>query len=72
MTIISSAQNPTIKHAHALLTNHRTRKKSMQTVLEGVHLLTAYLDKGLAVDKLIISETALHHPRDRTHHRTDG
>ena len=62
MTIISSAQNPTIKHAHALLTNHRTRKKSMQTVLEGVHLLTAYLDKGLAVDKLVISETAIHHP----------
>lgn len=62
MTIISSAQNPTIKHAHALLTNHRARKKSGQTVLEGVHLIDAYLAKDLAVDKLIISETAINHP----------
>lgn len=62
MTIISSAQNPSIKHAHALLSNHRTRKKNAQTVLEGVHLIKAYLDKGLAVNQLIVSETTLCHP----------
>ncbi|WP_205276489.1 hypothetical protein U0021_07065 [Moraxella canis] len=37
--IITSPTNPTVRHAQALLTQHRARKKSGQTVIEGVHLL---------------------------------
>lgn len=60
-TIISSTQNPTIKHASALLTHHRTRKKSAQTVLEGVHLIDAYLATGKMPTTLIVSDTSLEH-----------
>ncbi|MFL1732015.1 TrmH family RNA methyltransferase [Moraxella oculi] len=60
MNPITSLKNPIIKHAATLLINHRHRKKNGQTVLEGVHLLDAYLKQGLAVDKVIVSDTALH------------
>lgn len=66
MNLISSKDNPTIKHAAALLTQHRTRKKSGQTVLEGIHLIDAYLQQRLAVEKLIISQNALNHPEAAT------
>lgn len=59
MNLINSKDNPTIKHAHALLTYHRTRKKSGQTVIEGVHLLDAFLKQGLTPHKVILSEFAL-------------
>lgn len=59
MNLITSKDNPTIKHAHALLTHHRTRKKSGQTVIEGVHLLDAFLKQGLTPHKVILSELAL-------------
>lgn len=61
MTPITSPTNPTIKHAAALLTHHRTRKKSGQTVIEGVHLLDAYFKQGLSVDKLLVSQNAVSH-----------
>ncbi|MDO5650894.1 MAG: RNA methyltransferase [Moraxella sp.] len=60
-TLITSKDNPTVRHAHALLTQHRIRKKSGQTVIEGVHLLDAYLKQGFKVNKLLISESALAH-----------
>lgn len=60
-TIISSAQNPAIKHAAALLGNHRARKKSAQTVLEGVHLIDAYLTAGQMPATLIVSDAYLEH-----------
>ncbi len=59
MNLISSPTNPIIKHAHALLTHHRTRKKSGQTVIEGVHLLDALLTQHFTVEKVIASESAL-------------
>lgn len=58
---ITSKDNKLIKHAHALLTNYRIRKKSLQTVIEGVHLLDAYLKQGLTVDTLIVSWHAQTH-----------
>lgn len=61
MNPITSPTNPTIKHASALLTHHRTRKKSGQTVIEGVHLLDTYAKQGLAADKIIIAQSALAH-----------
>ncbi|ANB91955.1 RNA methyltransferase [Moraxella ovis] len=61
MNPITSLNNPTIKHATALLTQHRHRKKSKQTVIEGVHLLDAYLQQGFLVDKVIATHDALDH-----------
>ncbi|MDI4497995.1 RNA methyltransferase [Moraxella nonliquefaciens] len=58
MNLITSKDNPIIKHAHALLTHHRTRKKSRQTVIEGVHLLDALLKQGFTPHKVILSEFA--------------
>ncbi|OAU95847.1 MULTISPECIES: TrmH family RNA methyltransferase [Moraxella] len=59
--IITSPTNPTVRHAQALLTQHRTRKKSGQTVIEGVHLLDAYVKQGLTVNKLLVSQSAASH-----------
>ena len=61
MTPITSKDNSAIKHAHALLTHHRHRKKSGQTVIEGVHLLDAYLKQGLSPDKVLVSQSASTH-----------
>lgn len=58
---ITSKDNPIIKHTHALLGHHRTRKKSRQTVIEGVHLVEAYLKQTPAVHRLIVSESATAH-----------
>lgn len=57
--IITSKDNPTIKTAHALLTQSRQRKKLGQTVLEGTHLLDAYLNAKFLPKTVIVSESGL-------------
>ena len=57
--IITSKDNPTIKTAHALLTQSRQRKKLGQTVLEGTHLIDAYLNANLLPKNIIVSESGL-------------
>lgn len=56
---ITSKDNPTIKTAHALLTQSRQRKKLGKTVIEGTHLLDAYLNANLTPDTVIVSESGL-------------
>ena len=60
-TIITAKDNKTIKHVQNLLTSHRSRKKSLQTVIEGVHLLDTYLKQKLLVDLVIVSEKSHYH-----------
>lgn len=57
--LITSKDNPTIKTAHALLTQSRQRKKLGKTVIEGTHLLEAYLNANLTPDTVIVSESGL-------------
>lgn len=57
--LITSKDNPIIKTAHALLTQSRQRKKMGQTVIEGVHLLDAYLNANLSPNTVIVSESGL-------------
>lgn len=57
--LITSKDNPTIKTAHALLTQSRQRKKLGQTVLEGTHLIEAYLNANLMPQTVIVSESGL-------------
>lgn len=57
--IITSKDNPLIKTAHALLTDPKKRKKMGQTVIEGTHLLDAYLKAEKMPISVIISESGL-------------
>lgn len=57
--IITSKDNPLIKTAHALLTDPKKRKKLGQTVIEGTHLLDAYLKAEKMPISVIISESGL-------------
>ena len=62
MTVIRSRDNPFVKQLIALAHSSRERKKSGLTVLDGIHLVRAYLD---AVDEpvaMAISETAQQRP----------
>ncbi|WII95472.1 RNA methyltransferase [Moraxella haemolytica] len=59
MNLITSKDNPLIKTAHALLTDPKKRKKLAQTVIEGVHLLDAYLKANKTPITTIISESGL-------------
>lgn len=57
--IITSKDNPLIKTAHALLTDSKKRKKMGQTVIEGTHLLDAYLKAEKMPISVMISESGL-------------
>ena len=57
--IITSKDNPTIKTTHALLTQSRQRKKLSKTVIEGTHLLEAYLNANQKPNTIIVSESGL-------------
>ncbi|MBH5328912.1 RNA methyltransferase [Eikenella sp. S3360] len=46
MNTIESAQNPALKHLAKLLRSARARREQQQAVLEGAHLLAAYLQAG--------------------------
>ena len=45
MKLISSRDNPLFKQLKKLAASARERKKSQKTLLDGVHLLTVYLDR---------------------------
>ncbi|WP_019673899.1 TrmH family RNA methyltransferase [Psychrobacter lutiphocae] len=60
--VITSDKNPTVKLAKALLTQSRQRKKSGQTVLEGVHLIESALQAKHFPTQIIISYSGLSHP----------
>lgn len=57
--IISSKDNPLIKTVQALLSQSRQRKKLGKTVIEGTHLLDAYLNAKLSPETVIVSEAGL-------------
>ncbi len=59
---ITSRDNPRIKHLRGLLEQASIRRKSQQTLLEGIHLLDAYHRAGLTPDSIFFSETMLTHP----------
>lgn len=54
--LISSQQNPTIKHIKALVSDYRYRKKNKQSVLEGTHLLQAYQQAGYRPTQVVVGE----------------
>jgi TrmH family RNA methyltransferase len=56
---ISSSDNPSFKALTKLAHSARQRAKSGQTLLEGSHLLAAYLDIGCKPQRILMSSAAL-------------
>ena len=59
---IQSPQNPQLKHLAKLLGHAKHRREHGQAVLEGAHLLTAYLDAGNTPLQVYLPEHRLHEP----------
>ena len=62
MNTIESAQNPVLKHLAKLLRSARARRESGQAVLEGVHLLSAYLQAGGQVLQVYVPASKMQQP----------
>ncbi len=60
MKQITSAHNEQLKHLSKLLSQAKARREHRQTVLEGVHLLQAYLQVGLPVQQVYVPESKVH------------
>ena len=62
MKQITSRDNPTVKHLHALATSARDRRKHGQTLLDGAHLLGVALERGQALSQIVVSESGRAQP----------
>lgn len=62
MKIVTSRENAAFKAMAKLSSSTSERKKSGLSVLEGAHLVAAYLDSGRAVESLVASRTGLESP----------
>lgn len=62
MNTIESAQNSALKHLAKLLRSARARRESGQAVLEGAHLLSAYLQAGGQVLQAYVPASKMQQP----------
>lgn len=62
MKSITSRDNPAVKALRALMEDHRQQRRTGLTLIEGPHLLTAYLDHGGMPESLAVSEGASDKP----------
>ena len=62
MKTIQSRDNAVAKHLISLATSSRERKKTGHTVLDGAHLVTAYIDAGFIPYSIAIRESAIASP----------
>ena len=60
--LIQSKENPRLRHVRGLTQHASQRRKSLQTILEGVHLLDAYQKAGQQPESVWLTQTALLHP----------
>lgn len=59
MKLIQSRDNPSFKELVKLSGSARQRGKSNQTLLDGAHLLAAYLDAGMLPQQVLVNAAAL-------------
>ena len=59
MKHVSSRENALFKHLKKLTASARERRKSQQTLLDGTHLIAAFLDTGNIPEMLVVSRSAL-------------
>ena len=57
MTAIASRDNPRVRRWRELVRDARERRKQKRALIEGEHLVVAFLDSGKAVEDLILSKT---------------
>lgn len=57
MKLITSRDNPTVKHLHTLATSARERRKEGLTLLDGAHLLGVALECGRPLRQVVVSES---------------
>lgn len=62
MHTIESAHNPALKHLSKLLRSARARREHRQAVLEGTHLLSAYLQSGGQVQAAYVPVQKMQRP----------
>ncbi len=62
MKTISSRQNPLIKDLHLLASSAAERRKQAKTILDGVHLLQAAIEKGIVLTMVCVSEHGYQSP----------
>lgn len=62
MEIISSRQNPTVKHVVKLLTSAKYRHKQGLAAAEGIHLALSLQQSNHTLKQLIVAEGALQNP----------
>ena len=57
MSIITSRDNPRVQRWRELVRDARERRKEKRVLIEGEHLIAAFLDSGKTIDELILSKT---------------
>jgi len=62
MKHITSRDNAVFKHLKALSGSTQQRRRTGQSVLDGVHLVAAYLDAGHTPAQILVSERHVAHP----------
>ncbi len=62
MKHITSRDNAVFKHLKALSGSTQQRRRAGQSVLDGIHLVAAYLDAGRTPAQCLVSERHLAHP----------
>jgi len=65
MKQISSRGNALFKHLKKLSASARERRKSQQALLDGAHLIAAYLEQGYVPEMLVLALSALDNPEAR-------
>jgi TrmH family RNA methyltransferase len=59
VSLLRSRSNPRVRRWHALAHDARTRREERCALIEGAHLLAAYLDAGARPNAVLVSETGL-------------
>ena len=57
MSLLRSRDNPRVRRWHSLVRDGRTRRAERSAVIEGAHLLAAYLDSGARPRAVLVSES---------------
>jgi RNA methyltransferase, TrmH family len=57
MTVITSRDNPRVRRWQALVRDARERRKERRALIEGEHLVAAFLDAGGKVEALILNKS---------------
>jgi len=58
MTVITSRDNPRVRRWRELTEDARTRRKAKRALIEGEHLVSAFVESGKRIEELLLSKSA--------------